>query len=275
MRVLGVYCVGGQRTVLTAFVAFVMSLAIAMPASAAELKISLAELARILTATLGEPKLRLHNVPGGAFSMTPGSSLTLGATTVALPIPARTFAVGGTTYAYYVNEVNSSKITIAAVPSALRFTVQFTTSGPALIGKCVSGFCLSDGILPEIQWTKPSVSFDLTPVWIGGNLSLDLKRVDIGGIFSPDCDAAKSIFSGGICDLILPKARAATRTLKTDLDRALKDQVNAPAIQAKLASGLRSYLKFGPVGEVRFSKVSVDSDYVTLTFCLACQTPSQ
>jgi hypothetical protein len=269
---LGIVCVIGQRTFYATLVALAMVFAVAMPASAAELKISLSELARILTATLGEPKLRLHNVPGGTFSMTAASSLTLGATTVALPIPARTFVVGGTTYAYYVNEVNSSKITVSAVPTALRFTVVFTTAGPALVGKCVSGFCLSDGILPEIQWTKPSVSFDLTPVWINGNLSLDLKRVDIGGTFTPDCDAAKSIFSGGICELVLPKARAATRTLKTDLDKTLKDQVNAPEIQAKLAAGLRSYLKFGPVGEVRFSKVAVDADNVTLTFCLACQT---
>lgn len=245
------------------------------PASAAELKISLAELARILTVTLGEPALRLHNVPGGAINFTPGSSLKLGSTTIPIPVPARTFDVAGTTYAYYVNEINSTSIKVSAVPSALRFTVKFSTNGPALIGKCVTGFCLSDGILPEIQWSKPSVTFDLTPVYINGNLSLDLKRVDIGGTFTPDCNAAGGIFSGGICDLALPKARAAARTLKSDLDKTLKDQVNAPDIQTKLASGLRSYLKFGPVGEARFSKVQVDADYVTLTFCLACQGGTQ
>ena len=241
-------------------------------ASAAELKISLAELARILTVTLGDAKLRLHNVPGCMINFTPGSSLTIGSTQVPLPVPARSFVVAGTTYAYYVNELNSGPITISAVPSALRFTIPFVTNGPALVGKCVEGFCFSDSVLPEIQWRRAVVTFDLTPVYVNGDLSLDLKRVDIGGTFTPDCNMATGIFSGGLCDIALSKARSATRSLKIDLDKTLKDQVNAPEIQAKLASGLRAYLKFGPAGEVRFSKVTVDADNLTLTFCLACQT---
>ena len=242
------------------------------PAAAAELKISLSELARILTATLGSPKLRLHNLPGGVFNLTPGSSLTLGSTSVPIPIPARTFTVGGSTYAYYINELNSKAITVSAVPSALRFTITFEDTGPELIGRCLSGFCVSDAALPEIQWNKPVVTIDLTPVWINGNLSLDAKRVDISGAFVPDCDAANGIFSGGLCQIVLGQARKATANLKGDLNKALMAQINAPDIQAKLASGLRSYLKFGPVGEVRFSKIAVDADNVTLTFCLACQT---
>lgn len=244
----------------------------AVPASAAELKISLAELARILTATLGEPKLRLHNVPGGFINLTPGSSLTLGTTSVPLPIPAKTFEVGGSTYAYYVNELVSKAITVSAVPSALRFTITFEDTGPEVVGRCISGFCVSDSSLPEIQWNKPIVQIDLTPVWINGNLSLDAKRIDIGGTFAPDCDMATGIFSGSLCRVVLPQARKATATLKTDLNKILLQQINAPDIQAKLATGLRSYLKFGPVGEVRFSKVTVDADTVTLTFCLACQS---
>ena len=240
-------------------------------ASAAELKISLAELARILTATLGQPKLRLHNLPGGLINLTPGSSLTLGSTSVPIPIPARKFDVGGSTYAYYVNELNSSKITVTAVPSALRFTITFENAGPELLGKCLSGFCVSDSSLPEIQWNSPVVQIDLTPVWINGNLSLDAKRIEIGGSFSPDCDMATGIFSGSLCRVVLPQARKATANLKSDLNKILLTQINAPEVQAKLAAGLRSYLKFGPVGEVRFSKVSVDADNVTLTFCLACQ----
>ena len=263
------------KSIIAGFGALLAAQLAAAPAPAAELKISLTELARILTVTLGQPSLRLHNVPGGVINFTPGSSLKLGSTTIPIPVPARTFDVGGTTYAYYVNEINSTSITVAAVPSALRFTVLFTTNGPALIGQCVTGFCLSNGILPEIQWSKPSVSFDLTPVWINGNLSLDLKRVDVGGTFTPDCNAAGGIFSGGICDLALPKARAAARTLKSDLDKTLKDQLNAPDMQSKLAAGLRTYLKFGPVGEAKFSKVQVDANTVTLTFCLACQGETQ
>lgn len=243
---------------------------LARPVEAAELKITLAELARILSVTLGDAKLRLHNVPAGLLDLSPGSSLTIGSVSVPVPVPARTFEVGGTSYAYFVNNLNSGPITISAVPSALRFTIPFVTSGPALVGKCQTGFCVSDKILPEIQWSKAVVSFDLTPVWINGDLSLDLKAVNIGGTFTPDCKAAGGIFTGGICDLVLPKARAAARSLKTDLAKSLQDQINAPDVQEKLAAGLRSYLKFGPAGQARFSKVTVDATTVTLTFCLAC-----
>jgi len=268
--VFGVMSVLGLRWYRFGLIAAVLLALTPVSARAAELKISLAELARILTVTLGDAKLRLHNVPGGMIDLAAGSSLTIGGSSIALPVPARTFVVGGTTYAYYVNDLNSGPITISAVPSALRFTIPFKTDGPALVGKCVTGFCLSDSILPEIQWTKSVVTFDLTPVWINGDLSLDLKQVNIGGTFTPDCNAAGGIFSGGLCDIVLSKARTATRTLKTDLDATLKDKVNAPDVQGQIATGLRNYLKIGPLGQVHISKVTVDSDNVTLTFCLEC-----
>ena len=241
-------------------------------AQAAELKISLAELAKILSASLGEPKLRLHNVPGGVFSLASGSSLTLGSTSVPIPIPARSFVVAGTTYAYYVNDLNSKKISISAVPSALRFTITFDDTGPEVIGKCASGFCFGDGLLPEIEWNAPVVIIDLAPVLTANGLSLVAKRVDVAGTFAPDCNGATGIFSGSLCKIVLPQARKSTANLKTDLNAALTTQLNAPEMQAKLATAMKSFLKFGPAGEVRFTKVAVDSDTLTLTFCLACQT---
>lgn len=242
------------------------------PASAAELKISFNELARIVAATVGDAKLRLHNVPGGTFDFTAGSSLKLGSTSVPIPIPARSFAVGGTTYAYYVNDLNSNKITISSVPGALRFTITFDDTGPEVVGRCVSGFCVSNSSLPEIEWKTPMVTIDLAPVSVGGNLSLVAKRVDVSGSFAPDCDGATGIFSGSLCKIVLPQARKATANLKTDLNAALMKQLNAPDIQAKFASTLAGILKFGPAGQVSFSKVVSDSENVTLTFCLACQT---
>ena len=242
------------------------------PARAAELKITLSELARILAATLGDAKLRLHNVPGGTFSFTAGSSFKLGSTSVPIPIPARSFMVGGTTYAFYVNDLNSKKIAISAVPSALRFTITFDDTGPEVVGRCLSGFCVSDSSLPEIEWNSPMVTIDLSPVAVGGNLSLVAKRVDVSGSFTPDCNAATGIFSGSLCKIVLPQARKATANIKSDLNAALMKQFNAPELQGKLASALAGFLKFGPVGQVSFSKIAVDSDNVTMTFCLACQT---
>lgn len=243
---------------------------VARPAGAAELKITLAELARILTVTIGDAKLRLHNVPAGLLDATAGSSLTVGGASFPVPIAPRDFDFGGTKFAYYINNLNSGTITISAVPSALRFTIPFVTSGPALVGKCASGFCVSDEFLPEIRWSGAVVTLDFTPVWSNGDFTLFLKAVNIGGTFTPDCNSAHNLLSGGVCDFALPQARTAARTLKTDLAKTLTDKVNAADTQEKLASGLRSYLKFGPAGEAKFQTVTVDPTTLTLTFCLAC-----
>ncbi len=240
-------------------------------ASAAELKISLVELARILNITLAGTKLRAHNVPGGLINLTPGSSITLPNGSFPFDVPGKQFTASGTTLAYYVNELNSKSFKVTAVPSALRVTIDFEDTGPEIIGKCVSGLCPSDSALPEIEWVKPVLSIDLTPVWINGNLSLDAKRVDLSGSFVPDCNVATGFFSGPFCRFVLPQARKAAGNLKTDVAKILRDTINSTANQDKLASGLRTFLKFGPIGEARFSKVAVDADTVTLTFCLACQ----
>ncbi len=264
-----------MRTIFAGLVLCAAVLGASKPASAAELKISLAELARILNVTLAGTKVRAHNVPGGLINLTPGSSVTLPSGSFNFDIPGKTFTASGTTIAYYVNDLNSKSFKVTAVPSALRFTLEFDDLGPELVGRCISGLCPSDSALPEIQWNKPVLSIDLTPVWISGNLSLDIKRVDFGGSFTPDCDVATGFLSGPFCRFVLPQARTAAGKLKTELSAVLKDKFNAPDMQEKLATGLRSFLKFGPVGEARFSKVAVDADNVTLTFCLACQGATQ
>jgi hypothetical protein len=261
----------GLRQLLAVAAGVLVFLTGSAPVRAAELKISLTELARILNITLAGTKFRAHNVPGGMINLTPGSSVTLPNGSVNFDIPGKSFTTAGTTIAYYVNELNSKSFKVSAVPSALRVTIDFEDTGPELIGRCLSGLCPSDSALPEINWNKPVLSIDLTPVWISGNLSLDVKRVDFGGSFVPDCDVATGFLSGPFCRFVLPQARTAAGKLKTELSAVLKSSFNDPASQEKLATGLRSFLKFGPVGEVRFSKVAVDADNVTLTFCLACQ----
>lgn len=251
------------------------AVAIAMPsvpAAAADLKISISELARILNATLKSPSVRVHNLPsGGLLDLTAGSSVGLGGNTIPLNgIDARSFEIAGATYGYYINELNSQSVTVSAVPSALRVSVVFETDDPEVVGRCVSGICVSNSSLPQLQWQAASVTVDLTPVWVNGKLSLDAKRVDVGGSFLAECPEG-GFFSGSICRLALPKARGVAATLKTEVAKQLQTTINGAAAQAAIADGLRPYLRFGPVGEVRFSRVAVDAQSVTISFCLACQ----
>lgn len=242
-------------------------------ADAAELKLKFSELARIVSAAMGDPKLRLHNVPPGPFDLTPGSSLTAGTTTMPFTFAARTFEAGGATYAYYVNDLNSKTIKVSAVPSGLRVAIAFAPTGPAMIGRCISGLCLISQSLPVISWKAATISFDLAPVLTaGGRLSLIAKKVDVGGTFIADCSRAKGVLGGPLCSLALAEARKTTATLKTDLNGSLIKDLNSPDMQAKLIDTLRGSLQFGGAGEVRFSKVLVEPDALTLAFCLACQS---
>jgi hypothetical protein len=242
-----------------------------VPVSAAELRISFAELARLVQLSLTGSQLRLHNVPPGIFDFSPGSSLTIGGSQTPIAVPARTFVVAGTTYAYYLNNINSSSIRIAAVKGALRLSVVFETDKAELVGHCVTGFCISDQALPEVQWVGATVTVDVAPILVNGLLSFEFKTADVGGSFSPDCATANGLFVGSVCRAILPSARQALARLKGDVNTGLKTQLNAPETQAKLAAGLRERLKFGAAGELRVSKVAVESEAMTLTFCLACQ----
>lgn len=258
------------------FVALVVSAALlclmpARAAHAAELRISFTELARIVSGTLAGAKLRLHNTPAGVFDFAQPSSLMIGAGNVPLPIPARTFEVAGSQYAYYLNDLNSTRIAVTPAPGALRLSITFEGTGGELLGACVSGFCVSNSALPEIQWANAVVAVDLVPTLVAGSLSLTSKQVDVGGTFTPDCERAKGLFSGGLCKAILPQARKAVSRLKVDINAGLKAQINAPEVQAKLATALRSYLKFGPAGDITINRVGVEGEIVSVTFCLACQ----
>jgi hypothetical protein len=238
--------------------------------AAAELSISLAELSRVLNATLQRPMVRLHNVPTTSSNFTAGSSLSYGNASVPITIPAKTFEQAGVRYAYYVSELASTSVTISPAPSVLRITIVFEAEGTELVGRCEGGICPSSSVLPQIDWVGPTVAIDMTPVWENGNLALNAKKVDIGGSFVPKCSGTAFI-AGSICRFILPEARKITGKLKTDLGDELLAQINGPETQAQIATGLRPFLRFGAIGEVRFSRVTVDAETVTLAFCLACE----
>ena len=135
MRVLGL------RFLRSCLVASVLMAVMHGPVAAAELKISLAELAKILTVTIGDAKLRLHNLPGGAIDFTAGSSLTIGSTQVPLPVPARTFVVAGTTYAYYVNNLNSGPIFLCGGNSCPASGAHLAFLFHRLDRRCFDGRC--------------------------------------------------------------------------------------------------------------------------------------
>ena len=236
------------------------------PASAAELKISHAELAAIVQAVIGDAKLHLHNVPGGLFSLTAQSYLSIAGQQTAIPLPAKSFVLLGSTYAYYVNNLDSSSITATGVPSAVRLTVTFKSSGADLTGGCVEGECLLATALPNIAWSAGTVAIDLVPVKAGAGVALQAKAVTIGGNLRARCDNKSGFFSVGACDIALPFANRTITRMKPEIAATLKDTINSAETQAELSKRLKTYLTLGPAGEIAVDSVTSDAKGVSVKF---------
>jgi hypothetical protein len=241
------------------------------PARAADLRIEFKELAAIAQQALGGATLRLHNAPSsGLIDFSQGSYAAIGSTQVPISIPARTFPIAGGNYAYYLNDINSTAVSFEPVSGAVRLTLRFESDSPELVGRCRSGICAPVNALPRIEWTDASVAIDLAPVGVVDSLSLEAKAVKIGGNFAPACSPNAALISGEICRAVLAKARQAIAKLRGDLDGMLREQVNKPDIQAKIAGELKKRFVLGPAGEIKVRSVGVGDSAVTISFCLAC-----
>ena len=235
-------------------------------ASAAELKISFAELAAIIQTVIGDAKLHLHNKPGGLLDFTATSNLTIAGQQIPITIPPKSFDLLGSTYAYYVDDLNSSSFKVSAVASALRLMVNFESKGADLVGGCVSGECgLANG-LPKIIWTNGTVAIDVVPIRSGNRLTLQAKAVTIGGPMRASCDDVSGFFSFGTCEIALNYANRAITQTRPQIAAMLKDTVNGPEAQAKIANSLKKYLVLGPAGEISITDVTSAVTMVSIKF---------
>lgn len=240
--------------------------ALGAPAPAAELKISYTELSGILRSVLGDAKLHLHNKPGGILDMTAGSYFAIAGKQFDLPLPLKSFGVLGSTYAYYVDDLNSQQITAESIPGAVRLVLTFAPKA-TLAGTCLAGDCGLTNALPSITWRGGTISIDVVPVHLGLSLALEVRGVKIGGNFSANC-LGSGVISKGACNLALGYARRTVTNLKPEIASKIKDQVNDAAAQTKVAEGLKSHLKVGEAGAFDITGVRTDSSVVRISFTL-------
>lgn len=243
--------------------------ALAAPASAAELRIPYAELAGIVQAVLGDAKLHLHNKPGGLLSMASGSFFQIADKEFPVPLQAKSFNVLGSSYAYYADDINSQSITVSAVEHAVRLTLNFESKASALVAGCVSNDCALTAAMPQIGWRDGAVMIDVTPVQSGTSLTLQVKRVSIGGPLTPRCLGSNNVIATSACRLALSWANKTIAKLKPEIAAKMTEKVNDPETQAKVADGLKKYLTIGTAGELAITSVRSDSTSVTIAFQLA------
>ena len=152
-----------MRRILQAILVAFVGVWAGSPASAAELRITYAELAGIVQAFAGNAKLHLNNAPIGFFGGASGSTLTIGKSEKEIPLTPKSFELVGSTYAYFVKDLNSQSIRVSAEPSAVRVTLSFESNGQNFVGGCVSGDCGLVDALPAVFWKNGSVTIDVVP----------------------------------------------------------------------------------------------------------------
>lgn len=241
---------------------------ITAPASAAELRIPYSELAGIVQAVLGDAKLHLNNKPGGMLSLASGSYFEIAGKQFPVPLQTKSFNVLGSSYAYYVDDLDSQAISVAAIEHAVRLTLNFESKATALVADCVSGDCSLTSAMPQIGWRDGTVMIDVAPVQSGTSLTLQVKRVQIGGPLTPRCTGASSIATSA-CRLALGWANKTIAKLRPEIAAQMTAKINAPETQAKIADGLKKYLTIGPGNELAVTNVKSDSGSVTIAFRLA------
>lgn len=241
---------------------------VAVPATAAELRVSYAELASVVQTVVGSAKLHLNNKPGGLLSFGSDSYVSVNGQQIAVPIPVKSFPILGSTYAYYVSDINSQSIRASAVGGAVRLTVSFEAEGPEMVNGCVSGSCTFEEALPNVEWSQPSLSIDVVPVGFNGSVALKVTSVQFGGTLKAVCQDSADFFLGGACEAGLSWANRSIAKLKPELAAQLKERMNAPELQQAIADGLKKYLTLGTAGSVAISKVSTNDSGVTISFAL-------
>ena len=259
------------RRILVAATALALAAAMMVPggdlgrARAADLKISFAELTRLLQSIAASTRIYLNNAPGGLF--TNQSFIQVGTTQqYPVPIPAKSFDILGSRYGYFVTDVGSTTVRLTPINGALRVIVNFESEGAEATALCISGTCRLADILPDIQWDNAVANIDFVPVRLNGSIAFEVKAVTIGGAPRAVCKGTADFLERQACSLGLPFANRSISQLKAELPKLLRDAANQPGIQQQLADGLKRYLTLGPAGEIAINNISIDPNTLTVSF---------
>lgn len=238
----------------------------AVPASAADLRVTFTELTRLIQTIAGSAKIYLNNTPELLAS---GSYAAIASTQqYPIPIPVKSFTAFGSTYGYFVKDVSSTSVRVVPVTGALRLSVSFESEGPEAVALCISGSCQFENALPDIEWDNATLNVDFIPIRLGDSISLQVKTVSLGGTPRAVCKSTAGVLSSSACAVGRPFANRTITTLKADLSKILRDQINLPGVQQQFADGLKRYLSLGQAGEVMVGSISVDPKSMTVNFRL-------
>ena len=236
-------------------------------AHGADLRISFAELTKLVQVIAKDAKIHLHNLPGTLF--TSGSSITVAGQSRELPIGPKSFPFAGSTYAYYLDDVTSQSVRVSAIEGGLRLSATFDKKGAVLVGRCVSGPCTFAAGLPDIDWPGAVAQIDVKPVQFNGSVALKATRVQLLGTPRAVCRNSGGLISGLECNLARAYADRTIADTKLSIAQMIQEQINKPEIQQQLADGLKGFLSIGPGGAIAINNLTLEPKSMTVRFNFA------
>lgn len=234
----------------------------AQPSRAAELKVNYPELAALLRTALNAAEVYLHNKPNDgllAFIGPKQSYIKVGATQHPITVPPH--PVLGTQY--YVNQIASTKITVAAVKGAVRVSVGFKSEGAAIVA--------SSTAVPWVAWQNAAIDIDFKPIKVAKGLSFEVTRVAMQGPFDAFCPPNDG-FASVACDLLsLGATKQRMVRIRGQVEAALKQHLNSAELRDQFAETMGKYLSLAKTDEIeiRIRDVKPVADGVVVSFCIS------
>lgn len=228
---------------------------------AAELRVSYPELAALLRLALKSAEIHLNNEPNtGIFALVGPKQSYVKVGTTEVPIVVPPHAVLG--IEYYVRQVNSTKISVAATKQAIRVSVNFKAEGAAIVA--------SSTAVPWVQWQNAAIDIDFKPIKVTKGVSFEVTRVAMQGPFSAFCPKDDG-FGGFACDVLaLGATQKQMAKVRAKVESTLKARLNSQELRDQFAESTTKYLSLAKTDDidVRIRDVRAVADGVVVVFCI-------
>lgn len=231
--------------------------------NAAEFRANYVELATLVRAALKGAEIHLNNKPNdGLFALIGPKQSYIKLGTVEIPFDVPPHAAFGTNY--YVYQVVSTKIAVAAVKGAVRVVVSLKAQSPdgAAIVAATTAF-------PWLRWRDAVIEIDFKPIKVAKGLTFDVTRVAMQGPFVAFCPSDG--FATVACNFLsLAATKQQMVRVRTKVETALKERLNNTEIRDQFAEAVTKYLTFAKNDEIdiQIRDVRSTADGVVVSFCV-------
>lgn len=238
----------------------------AAPAQAATQQIPASTLAYALNAVLSGSEIRLNSFGtqnGYSWHRANDSYVSLFGLQKRFDLPEITAKVGKLRYSYNVNNITSNNIRLTPQGDAFDLTMVFQTNGSAVKGMCRGPkglrncFIGKDKAAPDGIWRNPQVTVRLKPYAQKGGVSFDITNVTIGG----------DISVGGVCKISQSLCNSIVnyrQIINRQVQGQIRGLINDTAVQDTMINTTRRELSRLGVGPVK--SLTMQNNVLTVTY---------